>query len=126
MTNFTGTLAVDTVGVGLAAAGLLNPLLAAFIHVASEMAFILNSARLVPSLSGKYRRERCGRPRLEIYDDGSVANQKDQACRRAGLRRLLLRTCREGTSRGPGSVAQRRVAEAWSVEIDSTDHCRMH
>jgi heavy metal translocating P-type ATPase len=58
MTNFTGTLAVDTVGVGLAAAGLLNPLLAAFIHVASEMAFILNSARLVPSLSGKYRRAR--------------------------------------------------------------------
>jgi heavy metal translocating P-type ATPase len=58
MTNFTGTLAVDTVGVGLAAAGLLNPLLAAFIHVASEMTFILNSARLVPALSGKYRRER--------------------------------------------------------------------
>jgi heavy metal translocating P-type ATPase len=58
MTNFAGTLAVDTVGVGLAAAGLLNPLLAAFIHVASEMAFILNSARLVPSLSGKYRRAR--------------------------------------------------------------------
>ena len=58
MTNFTGTLAVDTVGVGLAAAGLLNPLLAAFIHVASEMTFILNSARLVPSLSGKYRRTR--------------------------------------------------------------------
>ena len=56
MTNFTGTLAVDTVGVGLAAVGLLNPLLAAFIHVASEMTFILNSARLVPSLSGKYRR----------------------------------------------------------------------
>jgi heavy metal translocating P-type ATPase len=58
MTNFAGTLAVDAVGVGLAAVGLLNPLLAAFIHVASEMAFILNSARLVPSLSGKYRRER--------------------------------------------------------------------
>ncbi len=60
MTNFTGTLAVDTVGVGLAAVGLLNPLLAAFIHVASEMTFILNSARLVPALSGKYRRERTG------------------------------------------------------------------
>ncbi len=57
MTNFAGTLAVDTVGVGLAAAGMLNPLLAAFIHVASEMAFILNSARLVPALSGKFRRE---------------------------------------------------------------------
>jgi heavy metal translocating P-type ATPase len=47
MTNFVGTLVVDGVGVGLAAFGLLNPLLAAFIHVASELAFILNSARLV-------------------------------------------------------------------------------
>ncbi|MFO0926229.1 MAG: hypothetical protein U0736_04200 [Gemmataceae bacterium] len=43
--NFAGTLAVDTVGMGLAAFGLLNPLLAAFIHVTSELAFILNSAR---------------------------------------------------------------------------------
>jgi len=46
--NFGGTLLVDAVGVGLAACGLLNPLLAAFIHVASEMTFILNSARLLP------------------------------------------------------------------------------
>ncbi|HUK92096.1 MAG TPA: HAD-IC family P-type ATPase, partial [Blastocatellia bacterium] len=48
MFNFAGTLLVDAVGVGLAAFGLLNPLLAAFIHVSSEMAFILNSARLLP------------------------------------------------------------------------------
>jgi Cd2+/Zn2+-exporting ATPase/Cu+-exporting ATPase len=34
--------------VGLAAFGFLNPLLAAFIHVTSELAFILNSARLLP------------------------------------------------------------------------------
>ena len=47
--NFTGTLVVDALGVGLAAFGLLGPLLAAFIHVASELAFILNSARLLPS-----------------------------------------------------------------------------
>lgn len=47
--NFAGTLGVDTLGIGLAAFGLLNPLLAAFIHVASELAFILNSARLLPS-----------------------------------------------------------------------------
>jgi P-type Cu+ transporter len=47
--NFVGTLAVDGVGVALAAVGLLNPLLAAFIHVASELAFILNSARLLPA-----------------------------------------------------------------------------
>ncbi len=47
--NFTGTIAVDTVGMVLAGFGFLNPLLAAFIHVASEMAFILNSARLLPA-----------------------------------------------------------------------------
>jgi heavy metal translocating P-type ATPase len=47
--NFYGTLIVDTIGIGLAAAGLLNPLLAAFIHVASELTFILNSTRLLPS-----------------------------------------------------------------------------
>lgn len=49
MQNFVGTLAVDSVGVGLAAFGLLNPLFAAFIHVASELTFILNSARLLPA-----------------------------------------------------------------------------
>jgi heavy metal translocating P-type ATPase len=48
--NFVGTLVVDAVGVGLAAVGLLNPLLAAFIHVASELTFILNSARLLPGI----------------------------------------------------------------------------
>ena len=47
--NFAGTIAVDMVGVGLAACGLLGPLLAAFIHVSSELAFILNSARLLPA-----------------------------------------------------------------------------
>src|SRR6266478_621003 len=49
MQNVVGTLVVDTIGVGMAAFGLLNPLLAAFIHVSSELVFILNSARLVPS-----------------------------------------------------------------------------
>jgi heavy metal translocating P-type ATPase len=48
MQNFGGTLAVDSVGVGLAAFGVLNPLFAAFIHVASELTFILNSGRLLP------------------------------------------------------------------------------
>lgn len=46
--NFYGTLIVDAIGIGLAAAGLLNPLFAAFIHVASELTFILNSTRLLP------------------------------------------------------------------------------
>ncbi len=52
-TNFVGTLIVDGVGVGLAAFGFLNPLLAAFIHVTSELAFILNSARLLPGASNR-------------------------------------------------------------------------
>jgi Cd2+/Zn2+-exporting ATPase/Cu+-exporting ATPase len=45
--NFVGTITVDGLGVGLAALGLLNPLVAAFIHVSSELVFILNSARLL-------------------------------------------------------------------------------
>jgi heavy metal translocating P-type ATPase len=52
MQNFVGTLVVDSVGVGMAAFGFLNPLLAAFIHVTSELAFILNSTRLLPRNSG--------------------------------------------------------------------------
>ena len=48
MQNFAGTLIVDSIGVGMAAFGFLNPLLAAFIHVTSELAFILNSTRLLP------------------------------------------------------------------------------
>jgi len=51
MQNFVGTLVVDSVGVGMAAFGFLNPLLAAFIHVASELIFILNSTRLLPRSS---------------------------------------------------------------------------
>jgi Cd2+/Zn2+-exporting ATPase/Cu+-exporting ATPase len=61
--NFGGTLAVDGLGIGLAAFGLLNPLLAAFIHVASELAFILNSTRLLPGgrpPSAPVRRDRAG------------------------------------------------------------------
>lgn len=49
--NFAGTIGVDLLGIGLAAFGLLNPLVAAFIHVASELTFILNSARLLPARS---------------------------------------------------------------------------
>jgi Cd2+/Zn2+-exporting ATPase/Cu+-exporting ATPase len=49
--NFTGTLLVDGFGVTLAAFGFLNPLIAVFIHVGSEVAFLLNSARLLPVTS---------------------------------------------------------------------------
>jgi hypothetical protein len=48
MQNFVGTLVVDSIGVGMAAFGFLDPLLAAFIHVTSELAFILNSTKLLP------------------------------------------------------------------------------
>jgi P-type Cu+ transporter len=47
--NFAGTIAVDAVGMVLAGFGILGPLLAAFVHVASELLFILNSARLLPA-----------------------------------------------------------------------------
>jgi len=51
--NFGGTLVVDAVGVVLAVMGLVTPLVAAVVHVSSEMAFILNSACLVPAASLK-------------------------------------------------------------------------
>jgi Cd2+/Zn2+-exporting ATPase/Cu+-exporting ATPase len=53
--NFVGTLVVDGAGMLLAGIGLLTPLLAAFIHVASELAFILNSTRLLPSIASVRR-----------------------------------------------------------------------
>jgi len=46
--NFAGTISVDLIGMVLASFGLLSPTLAAFIHVTSELAFILNSARVLP------------------------------------------------------------------------------
>jgi P-type Cu+ transporter len=46
MFNFWGTIAVDTLGIALAFFGLLVPIIAALIHVGSELAFILNSALL--------------------------------------------------------------------------------
>jgi Cd2+/Zn2+-exporting ATPase/Cu+-exporting ATPase len=61
--NFVGTVTIDTLGIALAAIGLLNPLLAAFIHVTSEMIFILNSARLLPSI---------GRGMQESPDDAAA------------------------------------------------------
>ncbi len=71
--NFTGTIAVDTVGMVLAGFGFLNPLLAAFIHVASEMAFILNSARLLPAA------ERIAAP---IAADAPTPGRRRRSCTR--------------------------------------------
>jgi heavy metal translocating P-type ATPase len=53
LANVAGTIAIDIVGMALAAVGLLGPLLAAIVHVGSESAFILNSARLVPRRAGR-------------------------------------------------------------------------
>ena len=46
MFNFWGTIVVDTIGIVFAFLGMLAPIIAALIHVGSELAFILNSARL--------------------------------------------------------------------------------
>jgi heavy metal translocating P-type ATPase len=45
--NFFGTLSVDGFGFILAFVGLINPLLAAIIHISSELVFMTNSARLI-------------------------------------------------------------------------------
>lgn len=49
--NLVGTIVVDLAGMALAGVGLLTPILAALVHVGSESAFILNSARLIPFTS---------------------------------------------------------------------------
>ena len=63
MFNFVGTIAVDLLGMILAALGVLGPLFAAVVHVGSESAFILNSARLIPTrrARGSTRAESDGR-----------------------------------------------------------------
>lgn len=70
--NFAGTIAVDTIGIALAAAGLLNPLFAAFIHVASEMSFILNAARLLPGAERAVAAPRAVAP-MQVQDTAKVA-----------------------------------------------------
>lgn len=46
--NFAGTVTVDILGIAAAMSGWIGPVEAAMIHTGSELAFILNSARLVP------------------------------------------------------------------------------
>lgn len=50
--NFFGTLFVDGLGFILAFVGIINPLLAAIIHVSSELVFMTNSARLIIDSNG--------------------------------------------------------------------------
>jgi Cd2+/Zn2+-exporting ATPase/Cu+-exporting ATPase len=47
--NFAGTILVDIIGLLMALFGLIDPMWAAIIHTSSELTFILNSARLLPS-----------------------------------------------------------------------------
>jgi P-type E1-E2 ATPase len=47
--NFVGTAIVAGAGIGLAAMGVVTPIMAAAIHATAALAFILNSARLVPA-----------------------------------------------------------------------------
>lgn len=53
--NFIGTIVVDIVGMTLASNGLLSPILAALVHVGSELMFIFNSARLLAVKPGTNR-----------------------------------------------------------------------
>lgn len=56
--NFAGTILVDVLGIAAAMAGLIGPVAAIQIHTASELIFILNSARLLPRLALLDRRMR--------------------------------------------------------------------
>jgi Cu+-exporting ATPase len=68
--NFVGKIVVDAAGILLAAFGLLNPIVAAFIHVASELTFILNSTRmLVPP--GRSSRENGQTPLESVRPDAT-------------------------------------------------------
>ena len=57
MVNFIGTIVVDLLGMIAAGLGMIGPVAAALVHVVSESAFILNSARLVPSPRSAPRRD---------------------------------------------------------------------
>lgn len=46
--NFAGTVVIDAIGILLVMTGFVGPVLAVMIHTGSELAFILNSARLLP------------------------------------------------------------------------------
>jgi Cu+-exporting ATPase len=58
--NFVGTIGVDVVGMICASVGILPPVAAAVVHVASELLFILNSARLLPPGERASRPQRSG------------------------------------------------------------------
>jgi cation transport ATPase len=47
LANFVGTVVVDAIGMVFAGIGVLSPVMSSLVHVGSELAFILNSARLL-------------------------------------------------------------------------------
>ncbi len=49
--NFFGTVCVDGFGFVLAFIGSINPIIAAFIHISSELVFMINSARLIMDIN---------------------------------------------------------------------------
>ena len=58
LANFVGTIVIDLIGRILAAFGFLSLMVAAFVRVGSETAFILNSARLIPITASAAPRSR--------------------------------------------------------------------
>jgi hypothetical protein len=88
--NFVGTIVVDASGILLAAFGLLNPLAAAFIRVASELTFTLNSTRMLVPPERLAREE--GKSRLEAARPDLPGGSCSCSCARLG-RGLLTPVC---------------------------------
>jgi Cd2+/Zn2+-exporting ATPase/Cu+-exporting ATPase len=83
--NFVGTIAVDLIGIAFAAAGLISPLVAAFIHVTSELAFISNSARLLPGEWGRSAVRPASQPRSCGCDERNYRAEAKRACSAPGV-----------------------------------------
>jgi len=66
--NFVGTIVVDGIGIALATRGTLDPLLAALVHVVSELVFILNSTRMLAPRTTRGRRGE------RVKSDAATAN----------------------------------------------------
>ena len=114
MQNFWGTLVVDGAGVAVAAVGLLNPLLAAFIHVASELAFIVNSARLLPG------RQTTARVPADYRSENGNVSQA-----RAVFLRPLAPNDAPGGADWPGSVLLTEPPAGSALSAEPASSCRV-
>lgn len=111
MQNFVGTLSVDGAGVALAAFGLLNPLLAAFIHVTSELAFILNSTRLLPA---RARHEHAATP----DSDATLGSDGQERVASTSVAGASPATTSSGSATRPsGTCSQKMVTPAMRREV---------